>query len=491
MKKTSGWRRLLLVLALAAGALEARVYAQAPGLSIQMNAGCPTLSITGAVNGAYSVQYLTNLSQLGDWQILSTVVLTSNPCMLADTSATTAAQRFYRVVATNRTITVTDAQLEDLCSRTCDALTAQSKIPETITIGGGGTSTVTAAELYYLMAKWLQFYKNNHNTPPTTVSITGGTCPPGVTLGVETGTIYLADILTASDTAAAYIDTNHTLPNCSTVGTTQYTTRAMFSVLARTINWYQDHSATMPAYATVRAAAAPDSWVSGIKVAVFSDANGSTTVDCVNATLDILRTNAGFNASTITAAAITNGGLEAFQVVMFPGGNATGQANALGQGGCAQVEQFVARGGGFIGTCAGAYFAALGYAPSTLWLDIVDAQIIDLDNWDRGMGWPIIHLVNTSHPILAGFPQELSVRYINGPLLGPGNSASLPDYEQEAVFVSDIHDNGPVGVMPGTTCLTCSPYGSGRCVLFSFHPELSPGLEPMDVRAVKWAVGKL
>ena len=45
--------------------------------------------------------------------------------------------------------------------------------------------------------------------------------------------------------------------------------------------------------------------------------------------------------------------------------------------------------------------------------------------------------------------------------------------------------------MPGTTCITTSTYQSGRCVLFSFHPELTPGLEQMPVRAVKWAAGKL
>jgi len=77
------------------------------------------------------------------------------------------------------------------------------------------------------------------------------------------------------------------------------------------------------------------------------------------------------------------------------------------------------------------------------------------------------------------------------PLAAPGGSSGLPDYEQVAVFVTDIHYNAPAGIMPGTTCLTCSTYQMGRCVLFSFHPELTAGLEQLDVRAVKWAAGEL
>ncbi len=98
-------------------------------------------------------------------------------------------------MATHPALTVTDAQLQDVCSRTCDYLAANSKIPEIITVGGASTNTVTAAELHYLMAKWLGYYRNHSHTPPATVTITGGTHPPPAPIGLESGTIYLADIL--------------------------------------------------------------------------------------------------------------------------------------------------------------------------------------------------------------------------------------------------------------------------------------------------------
>src|SRR5262249_31956338 len=148
---------------------------------------------------------------------------------------------------------------------------------------------------------------------------------------------------------------------------------------------------TMPAYATVKPVTAPGSWLTspppnGIRVAVFSDPDGgSTTAESVNATINILSTNAGFNVSTISPATIRADGLTNYDVVMLPAGSATGQADALGQTGCAKVEQFVAGGGGLVGTCAGAYLVSLGYNTQTSWLELVDSQIVDVDHWDRGV----------------------------------------------------------------------------------------------------------
>lgn len=488
--------RLVCAMALIISILAPPAHAQAPGLHIQLNEGRALLSITGLVNTYHAVQFTTDLSAPDGWQPLTNVLLATSPGVVEDATAGEAGPKFYRVVSTNSILTVTDAQLRDMCSRLCDQLATTNKIPETIAVGGQSTNSATAAEFHALMAKWLRHYRIG-NSPPASVATVRGIQGPATPGGVESGTLYLTNLLAAATADADYIDAHGTLPNNSTVGLIQYATKAMLWVFARTINWYQDHNSTMPAFATVRAVAAPDSWPlipppAGIKVAVFTDPDGgSTTANCVNATINILTTNSGFNVSTITATAIRAGGLTNYDVVMFPGGGGTGQATALLETGCAQVEQFVARGGGFVGTCAGAYLAALGYNPQTAWLEIVDAQVIDVAHWNRGSGLVQIQIVNPTHPILAGFPEYVTAQYINGPLFGPGSSPSLTDYAPGAVFVTDIHDNGPTGIMPGTDCLTTSAYQSGRCVLFSFHPELSAGLEQLVVRAVLWSAGQL
>jgi glutamine amidotransferase-like uncharacterized protein len=230
----------------------------------------------------------------------------------------------------------------------------------------------------------------------------------------------------------------------------------------------------------------------GLRVAVFSDPEGgSTSVNCIKSTLRILSTNEGFQATTISGTAIRAGGLDDFDVVMFPGGSGAGQAEALQKSGCSKVERFVARGGGFVGTCAGAYLAALGYNTETSWLELVNAKVVDLKHWRRGEGSVQIQVVRPTNVIFAGFSNIFSAQYFNGPLFAAGDAPNLPHYEPDAIYVTDLHSNAPAGIMPGTICATTSKYKSGRCVLLSFHPELTPGLEQMDVRAVKWAAGKL
>ena len=495
-KPNTRGRGALCAVSFAVLALGLPTLAQVPGLNIRLDAGQPGLVVTGGLSCRYVVQYADDLTSPCNWQKLTDFVLSTNPCCVADLVSLTG-QRFYRIMLTNAALTLTDAQVENMCANMCAALTITNKIPESITIGSGNTNTVSAAECHYLMVKWLRAYANNGNRPPATVTITRGTHCPLATTGVESGTINLADILAVGTQDANAIDSTSTLPNSSTVAGVRSTTKAMLWVYARTINWYLTHSGVMPTYATVKAVYGPDSWPTtppsnGIRVALFTDPlGGSTLANCVNATIAILSTNSGFNISTVIAADIQAGVLTNYDVVMFPGGGGDGQATALGQAGCAQVEQFVANGGGYIGTCAGAYLGILGYTANTHWLEVVDAQLVDFDHWARGTGTARIHLVNTNHVILAGFDEYLDTYYANGPLLAPGNDPTIPDYEQEAVFVTDIHDNAPAGIMPGSTCLTTSSYGSGRCVLFSFHPELSTNLGQLDVRAVKWAAKKL
>jgi putative intracellular protease/amidase len=465
-----------------------------PNLTIELKDGRAKLTVLGVVQSACAVQWTTNLAASGgNWLEFTNFVLSSSSFIIEDPVAVPAQQMFYRVVQTHPAITVSNAQLQDMCSRMVDHLAANNSIPENFKIIASEPDTVTAAEMHHLMTGWLRYYANYDQTAPASVTITGGVQPPPVPGGIEAGTIYLADILAQAQVSANWAEANRTLPNSSVVGATEYATRAMFSVFARTINYYQDQ-ARMPNFATVRVVAAPASWPTnapseGLKVAIFSDSG--VDLECVQATLNILSTNSGFVPSTIDGASIRSGGLAAFDVVMFPGGSGGGQAEALGQAGCARVEEFVAGGGGFVGTCAGAYLAALGYSEPSSWLDIVDASVLDIDHWARGTGMAQVRILDPSNVIVAGLGETITARYVNGPLLGPGGTAALPDYQQIAVFISDICDNAPPGIMPGTTCMTTSTYQLGRCVLFSFHPELTAGLEQLDVRAVMWAAGKL
>lgn len=228
-----------------------------------------------------------------------------------------------------------------------------------------------------------------------------------------------------------------------------------------------------------------------LRIAVFNDPDtGSTASDCVQATITILGTN-GFKVSKISAASIRTGELEKYDVVMMPGGGGSDEVAALGSEGCSRLIKFVSKGGGYVGTCAGAYLAGLGHYKKTSWLQMVNTEVVDIDHWNRGTGDVQVRVTNPTSSILSVFPSVLTVHYYNGPLMRPGSSTNLPPCQVEAVFITDKHNNTKAGIMPGTAAMTTSQFHLGRCVLFSFHPELTAGLEQVEVRAVLWAAGKL
>lgn len=200
----------------------------------------------------------------------------------------------------------------------------------------------------------------------------------------------------------------------------------------------------------------------------------------------------GIDAGKITPEEIEEGKLCKLDVLVVPGGRSTGQAESLGKDGCGAIEKFVRSGGGYVGICAGAYLASEGYNDPTSNLMLVNASVLDVEHWDRGSGDVQVKITDQAHPVVKGYSGIITAHYENGPLLGPVESGSIPAYSELASYVSDVHQNknAKTGIMPGSPAIIASDYGNGRCVLFSFHPELTEGLEMMLVQGVIWA-GKI
>ena len=62
-----------------------------------------------------------------------------------------------------------------------------------------------------------------------------------------------------------------------------------------------------------------------------------------------------FTITNITDKAVAGVTRSTFDVIIFPGGSGNGQAEAIGPAGIAALRKFVAAGGGYIGTCGGAF----------------------------------------------------------------------------------------------------------------------------------------
>lgn len=224
-----------------------------------------------------------------------------------------------------------------------------------------------------------------------------------------------------------------------------------------------------------------------LRVALY-DAGGSLGSPGPAAFDRILRASPNVVVHRVGPPEIVNGALEQFGVVVFPGGGASNQAKALGQEGRQAIRRFVRDGGGYYGSCAGAYLASTGYDWS---LKIIDAHTVDRQHWKRGSGDMEVELTDEGQRLYAGLGRGLAIRYANGPLLGRSDLDDLSDFTTLGVFRTEVAKNGaPTGMMKDTPALICGELGRGRVLLTSPHPEYVEGLEPMVVRGVRWVGGR-
>jgi len=187
----------------------------------------------------------------------------------------------------------------------------------------------------------------------------------------------------------------------------------------------------------------------------------------------------------VTPDDIRAGKLAGYDVLVQPGGSGGGQGRALGPEGRARVQEFVKKGGAYLGVCAGAYLATNDYSWS---LGLLNARVLDKKHWARGVAPVEVATTEKGRAPLGAPGESLTISYRQGPLLAPGTAADLPAYEEWATFRGDVALKGaPKGVMPGTTAVAAAPFGQGRVVCFSPHPEYTAGQEPLLHRALLWA----
>jgi len=179
--------------------------------------------------------------------------------------------------------------------------------------------------------------------------------------------------------------------------------------------------------------------------------------------------------------------LRQFDVLVFPGGSGSKQAAALGETGREAVRDFIRRGGGYFGTCAGAYLATSHYTWS---LGILDSASLDTKHWKRGTGKVDVELTEAGRKLFGHKDAHIDIYFANGPLLWPDGKPDIPDFETLAIFRGDMAKNVPGGAMPGKVAMARGRYGQGRVIVFSPHPEKTKGLEYFSRRAVEWAAGR-
>jgi len=213
----------------------------------------------------------------------------------------------------------------------------------------------------------------------------------------------------------------------------------------------------------------------------------------------ILDANRRMHMRHVGGADIRAGVLEQFDVVIIPGGSGSKEARALGKTGRSRVKEFIRKGGGYIGVCAGAYLASANYDWS---LGVCNTRTFtgkrkipgkgSRSMWYRGMSDVVrMELTDEGRKILGDFQGPFDVRYHNGPILSTAGKPNLPAFITLAHFRSEVWLYAPQkGTMVNTPSIVWSPYGKGRVLLISPHPESTRRLHPIIERAVEWVARK-
>lgn len=220
-----------------------------------------------------------------------------------------------------------------------------------------------------------------------------------------------------------------------------------------------------------------------IRVAMY-EGPGAPGVDNVEASA---RQLPGVRISRVKADDIATTDLSAhFDVIVFSGGSGSRQGNAIGEAGRENVRNFVSKGGGYVGVCAGAYLACANFS----WgLGILDARTAS-SKWRRGQAFLDLKLEQAGEPLFGSVSAPFKVRYNNGPILVPAGRDDIPDYTPVATFLTEIAKNDtPAGIQVGSPAMAVGTFGEGRVFVSSPHPENTPGLENMIPRALLWAAG--
>ncbi len=222
-----------------------------------------------------------------------------------------------------------------------------------------------------------------------------------------------------------------------------------------------------------------------LRVAIYDrtgESKGPTTL------AKLLTDKKGFAVSRVSGKAIRDGALRDADVVIFPGGSGSSQAKHLEEAGSEEVRRFVREGGGYVGICAGSYLASAEYPWS---LRLINTRVIDRQHWARGTGVVTLSLSTEGRTVLNEPTDRVEVYYGQGPLLAPAIDPDLPTYTPLAVYETEIAKNeAPSGVMAGTTAIAAAPFGKGRVVCISPHPEKAGGPNHMIDAAVRWVAAK-
>ena len=199
----------------------------------------------------------------------------------------------------------------------------------------------------------------------------------------------------------------------------------------------------------------------------------------------------GVEAVPVDADAIRGGALEGMDALVVPGGSSVTMAKTLDEDGRCRIKEFVARGGGYIGTCAGCCLVMAPNKARPVMLGFVPYTF-----GEAGGGQDRAELkihFNDRAEALAGIKKgDMRIKFSRGPVPVPALTATNDAIEVVATYASDINAQtdkkrpskaGQAAALAGT-------YGKGRVFVFAVHPEMDVNDHSVLRGAFRYVTGR-
>ena len=204
-----------------------------------------------------------------------------------------------------------------------------------------------------------------------------------------------------------------------------------------------------------------------LRVAVFVD-KGARNIGSFR-WLEITTRMKGAVSTPVDGEAVRAGALDAVDVLVMPGGSSVTEAKMLGKEGREKVKEFIKRGGGYIGTCAG---CCLLMEPATHHPDMLN--LIPFKFGPSGGKADMSIAFNERAQALAGIKKgTVSVRFSEGPVLLPSTPVEGANIEVVATYDSDLNSKSDKErpSRAGCAAAVAGTYGKGHIFVFAVHPE--------------------
>ncbi|MCQ2392720.1 MAG: BPL-N domain-containing protein [Kiritimatiellae bacterium] len=195
-----------------------------------------------------------------------------------------------------------------------------------------------------------------------------------------------------------------------------------------------------------------------------------------------------FKARAVDGAMVQAGVLDETDLLIMPGGYAIDEAVTLGTNGCAALKAYIARGGAYVGTCAGCYL---------LMQDNPDVRPYRLGllpyrdvpkNEKHGRSDVTVEFLPAAKKY--GFTStRREILYSHGPILIPGDPVPEAKFEMVANYYGDFAVQGPEPMpsMSGKGAMAIGMYGKGRVVASCVHPESGFATWDLVRKMLAWA----